>query len=113
MVKYFCMQKHRIFIAINFPEDVKKKLVGYQEKWPELQQNMARWPILRLETEGTPDRHITQLPFTPTRSYGGKAESSPGKYNTCKEEKNAFSSSVTRQSDWLIHSRIRVWKYSH
>jgi len=28
--------KHRIFIAINLPEDIKKKLVEYQEKWPEL-----------------------------------------------------------------------------
>jgi 2'-5' RNA ligase len=28
--------KHRIFIAINLPEDIKKKLVDYQSKWPEL-----------------------------------------------------------------------------
>ena len=27
---------HRIFIAINFPEDIKKKLADYQSKWPEL-----------------------------------------------------------------------------
>jgi 2'-5' RNA ligase len=27
---------HRIFIAINLPEDIKKKLVDYQSKWPEL-----------------------------------------------------------------------------
>lgn len=32
--------KHRVFIAINFPEDIKKKLATYQEKWPELP---ARW----------------------------------------------------------------------
>jgi len=29
-------QKHRVFIAINLPEDIKKKLTDYQEKWPEL-----------------------------------------------------------------------------
>jgi len=34
------MQKHRIFIAINLPENIKKKLAGYQEKWPDLP---ARW----------------------------------------------------------------------
>lgn len=27
---------HRIFIAINLPEDIKKKLENYQSKWPEL-----------------------------------------------------------------------------
>ncbi|PIQ06660.1 MAG: RNA 2',3'-cyclic phosphodiesterase, partial [Candidatus Nealsonbacteria bacterium CG18_big_fil_WC_8_21_14_2_50_37_10] len=28
--------KHRIFIAVNLPEDIKKKLIDYQAKWPEL-----------------------------------------------------------------------------
>jgi len=28
--------KHRIFIAINLPEEIKKTLVNYQEKWLEL-----------------------------------------------------------------------------
>ena len=28
--------RHRIFIAINLPEDIKEKLVNYQRKWPEL-----------------------------------------------------------------------------
>lgn len=32
--------RHRVFIAINPPEDIKKKLAGYQDKWPELP---ARW----------------------------------------------------------------------
>ena len=32
--------RHRIFIAINLPEDIKKKLTDYQAKWPELP---ARW----------------------------------------------------------------------
>jgi len=27
---------HRIFIAINLPENIKKELISYQEKWPEL-----------------------------------------------------------------------------
>ena len=30
------MKKRRVFIAINLPEDIKKKLAGYKEKWPEL-----------------------------------------------------------------------------
>ncbi|MDP2910692.1 MAG: RNA 2',3'-cyclic phosphodiesterase, partial [bacterium] len=34
------MKRHRIFIAINFPENIKKKLADYREKWPEL---TARW----------------------------------------------------------------------
>lgn len=34
------MKPHRIFIAINLPEDVKSKLLSYQENWPELP---ARW----------------------------------------------------------------------
>ncbi len=28
--------KQRIFIAINLPKEIKKKLVNYQAKWPEL-----------------------------------------------------------------------------
>lgn len=32
--------RHRIFIAINLPEDIKKKLSDYQLKWPELP---CRW----------------------------------------------------------------------
>jgi len=34
------MKRRRIFIAINLPEDIKKKLADYKEKWPEL---TARW----------------------------------------------------------------------
>jgi 2'-5' RNA ligase len=35
------MQKrHRIFIAINLPEDIKRELAKYQERWPELP---AKW----------------------------------------------------------------------
>jgi 2'-5' RNA ligase len=31
---------HRIFIAINLPENIKKELISFQEKWPELP---VRW----------------------------------------------------------------------
>lgn len=37
------MNRHRIFIAINLPEDIKKKLSDYQSKWPELP---VRWTKL-------------------------------------------------------------------
>ncbi len=30
------MKRQRIFIAINLPENIKKKLAEYQKKWPEL-----------------------------------------------------------------------------
>ena len=33
-------KRHRIFIAINLPEDIKRGLSEYQEKWPELP---AKW----------------------------------------------------------------------
>ena len=32
--------RHRVFIAINLPEDAKKKLASYGDKWPELP---VRW----------------------------------------------------------------------
>jgi 2'-5' RNA ligase len=32
--------RHRIFIAINLPQDIKEKLVSYQFKWPDLP---CRW----------------------------------------------------------------------
>jgi len=34
------IMRHRIFIAINLPEDIKKQLSIYQSKWPELP---CRW----------------------------------------------------------------------
>lgn len=34
------MQKRRIFIAINLPENIKKSLANYQKNWPELP---AKW----------------------------------------------------------------------
>ena len=33
-------KRHRIFIAINLPEDVKKQLASYLKKWPDLP---AKW----------------------------------------------------------------------
>lgn len=33
-------KRHRIFIAINLPEEIKRGLARYQEKWPELP---AKW----------------------------------------------------------------------
>ena len=30
------MKKRRVFIAINLSDDIKKKLAGYKERWPEL-----------------------------------------------------------------------------
>jgi len=32
--------RHRIFIAINLPEEIKKKLIKFQSKWPDLP---VRW----------------------------------------------------------------------
>lgn len=32
--------RHRIFIAINLPENIKRKLSDYQQKWPEVP---AKW----------------------------------------------------------------------
>lgn len=32
--------KHRVFVAINLPGDIKKELYSYAEKWPELP---AKW----------------------------------------------------------------------
>lgn len=34
------MKRHRVFIAINLPEDIKKSLAPFQKKWPELP---VRW----------------------------------------------------------------------
>jgi len=33
-------KRHRIFIAINLPEEVKRELAGFYDKWPELP---AKW----------------------------------------------------------------------
>jgi 2'-5' RNA ligase len=33
-------KRHRVFIAINLPEEVKRELAGFYDKWPELP---AKW----------------------------------------------------------------------
>ncbi|MGD0576893.1 MAG: RNA 2',3'-cyclic phosphodiesterase [Candidatus Staskawiczbacteria bacterium] len=33
-------KRHRVFIAINLPEEIKKELLSFSQKWPELP---ARW----------------------------------------------------------------------
>jgi len=33
-------KRHRVFVAINLPNDIKKELFSYSEKWPELP---AKW----------------------------------------------------------------------
>ena len=35
--------KKRIFIAINLPEEIKKRLVEYQNKWLDLPKDKIRW----------------------------------------------------------------------
>lgn len=42
-------KRHRVFIAINLPEDIKKQLAKYEEKWPDLP---AKWT-------GKDNLHIT------------------------------------------------------
>jgi 2'-5' RNA ligase len=37
------MIKRRLFIAINLPEGVRKKLADYQKKWTNLDPNLIRW----------------------------------------------------------------------
>lgn len=40
MIDLNMKKRHRIFIAINLPQDIKKMLAKYQEKWPQLP---AKW----------------------------------------------------------------------
>lgn len=37
------MTKRRLFIAINLPDGVKKKLLDYRSKWPDLDPKSIRW----------------------------------------------------------------------
>lgn len=67
-----CM-RHRVFTAINLPEDIKKRLVSYQSKWPELPVRWTRPNNL----------HIT-LEFL---GYVSDEEL----LNACKEAKKLFS----------------------
>lgn len=65
--------RHRIFIAINLPEDIKKRLVYYQSKWPELP---VRW--------ASPDNFHITLEFL---GYISDEEL----LNACEEAKKLFS----------------------
>lgn len=37
------MTKRRLFIAINLPENIKKKMIDYQGKWVDLDPKLIRW----------------------------------------------------------------------
>lgn len=43
--------RHRIFIAINLPEDVKKELAGCQDKWPKLPVRWTKQENLHITLE--------------------------------------------------------------
>ena len=43
--------RHRVFIAINLPEDVRKQLAGYQLKWPELPIRWTKKDSLHITLE--------------------------------------------------------------
>lgn len=44
-------KKHRVFIAVNLPEDIKKELGFYAEKWPELPAKWTRKDNLHITVE--------------------------------------------------------------
>jgi 2'-5' RNA ligase len=44
-------KKHRVFIAINLPEEIKKELGFYAEKWPELPARWTRKDNLHITVE--------------------------------------------------------------
>lgn len=46
------MTKRRLFIAINLPENVKERLIGFQTKWMDLEPHSINWVI-------KPNLHIT------------------------------------------------------
>jgi len=46
------MTKRRLFIAINLPENVKERLIGFQAKWTDLEPHSVNWVI-------KPNLHIT------------------------------------------------------
>ena len=55
---------HRIFIAINLPESVKKELLAWQEKWPELPIRWATQENLHITLEflgGTSDEELDAI----------------------------------------------------
>jgi len=43
--------RHRIFIAINLPDDIRKKLVSYQSQWPDLPIRWTRQDNLHITLE--------------------------------------------------------------
>src|SRR3989344_2056227 len=56
--------RHRIFIAINMPENIKKKLADYQSKWPDLPARWTRKENLHITLEflgDTTDEELSEV----------------------------------------------------
>lgn len=54
-------KRHRVFIAINLPEDIKRELAKYSEKWPELPAKWTAKDNLHITLEFLGDLTDTEL----------------------------------------------------
>jgi len=120
--------KHRIFLAINLPEKIKKELSSFQSKWPELPIRWTRESNLHITLEflgyisddellkvfqNTKEQALKHKPFTITLNkicYGPPKRSS----NSWTPRMIWVMGEKVQELDLLPHitlGRIRTWDF--
>ena len=116
--------RHRVFIAINLPEDIKKTLVKYQEKWPELPVRWTKKDNLHITLEflgyvsndelanvleKTKELSLKHQPFSIILNkicYGPPKKMPPRMVWVCGEKIEEFN-----LFPHITLGRIRVWEF--
>ena len=116
--------RHRIFIAINLPEDIKKKLAEYQLKWPELPVRWTKKDNLHITLEFlgyVADDELLQV-FQNAREFASKHKPFSVTLNKiCYGPPNKIPPRMiwavgerTKELDFLLHitlGRIKTWEF--
>jgi 2'-5' RNA ligase len=108
--------RHRIFIAINLPEDIKKKLFDYQSRWPELPCQWTKKENLHITLEFLSyltDEELIEL-CQKTREIASKKKSFSIHLNKiCYDPpaSQAFNKKLPRMI-WVTSERIKEFNFS-
>lgn len=110
------VMRHRIFIAINLPEDIKKQLVVYQSKWLELPCRWTKKEGLHITLEflgHLTDEELIEL-CQKTREIASEKEAFTVHLNKICYGPPSSSSmkSRTPRMVWVMGERVKEFNFS-
>jgi 2'-5' RNA ligase len=106
--------KHRIFIAINLPENIKKELANYQSKWPDLPVRWTKKENLHITLEFLGylvDEELMEL-SQKTREIASKNKPFSIHLNKiCYGPVQSSTKSKTPRMVWVMGNKIKEFNF--